>query len=235
MIIQDIKERTSKISYQGLVMMFVGLLFLFFAGLMFLFLGPIKPTIEYFLYKHPFAYLGILLPGLIAYILLAFFRTKINNMVLFILMPIVVVYFSFTISVTIVDKVSFQNGDNLFWMGAILTTPALIIFVAGIIGYFELVNLQKLSTLTFFLFIPFVLLVILNIFIRSSLMFNAITVIGILLISASSVFTINQIKKEQAFYQYATFKEMWKSGLFKAYDLFIDYVLLLSYILRFSK
>ena len=169
-------------------------------------------------------YIKFILIGQVALVLILSF--SLNNISIFAARSMFYLY-AFTNGI-VLSGITF-----IFDIRAILYALAITItlfLVTAVYGYFTTEDLTKYSKFLMGGLITIILVSILNIFLKISLIYWAITVVGIVIFSALIAYDINRIKN-LAIQNYNNVN-LEKIGIIGALNLYLDFINLFLYILR---
>ncbi|WP_426461167.1 MAG0110 family membrane protein [Mycoplasma hafezii] len=176
-------------------------------------------------------WIGFLIATLVVMILISFLQ-KMSTKALLASAPILIIYFGVSIGMGLF--LYLRDSNWTYVVLAVFVVPTLITFVFGLLGYFNLVNTTALSTLLVVLLITLIVLIIVSIFIPSqsgSRLENWISAIGTAIIIISIILNFWMIRKYADTVEFLGNKEIIRQGVFFGLQTFIQYAILIQYIM----
>ncbi|RIV16278.1 MAG0110 family membrane protein [Mycoplasmopsis gallopavonis] len=122
--------------------------------------------------------------------------------------------------------------SNSWKLLALLAAPALIMAIAGILGYFELVKIQAISVFAIILCLPLIGLLIASFFIYNATMDRLICSISLGILVLSSILNFWIIKKKADAMQFESSKEVIKEGIYWGTKCYVLYMEIAYYLIR---
>ncbi|EFF41666.1 hypothetical protein MALL_0677 [Mycoplasmopsis alligatoris A21JP2] len=122
---------------------------------------------------------------------------------------------------------------NLQWTFLLFAAPVVIMGIFGIIGYYELIDITKISRLSMVLGVVFLICVIVSFFIYGPSLHMLITVVGLILICLGTSIDFYVMRREFETAIYHDKKQMVKISVYFGIRLFFNYVMMLYYLIRF--
>ncbi|QIW62193.1 MAG0110 family membrane protein [Mycoplasmopsis gallinacea] len=114
----------------------------------------------------------------------------------------------------------------------ILFAPAILIFIFGLIGYFNLFDIRKLSILVGVLSVGLIISMIVSFFVLNSTLEIIIGIVGTIVISGITAVTWFTIRKEADMIQFESNKEIYTKGLYYGIVLYFNYWQIVIFLLR---
>ncbi|QGZ97909.1 hypothetical protein GE118_03815 [Mycoplasma sp. NEAQ87857] len=167
---------------------------------------------------------------LIATIFIIWFLNRMKLVGLIISFPIVLITLSSGIGILLNQYQYLNPNTDVVKLLGIMLIPAAIMLVAGILGTFNLVDMRAISIVSILLFVAFIIAFIVSFFVDRANWW--IAVIGVALLSITSIINWYIIRKEADLATYNTPKEVVTKALYFGINTFILYAQLLWYILE---
>ncbi|VEU70241.1 MAG0110 family membrane protein [Mycoplasmopsis glycophila] len=173
------------------------------------------------------------IPAAIIFILTIIFSYRLNRLSLpwlFVASVVFIIFFGFLIGVILGTQIQ-DIKQNAWKIVAILLAPVGIMFVMGILGYFELVDMRSIKVIASVLLFVFIILVIASFFIFSNKMEMVISAIAIAVLSLSTILQFYVMKKKAHEMKFAPNTTVWREGTYAGINLFLTYIQLVRFLL----
>ncbi|WP_408634340.1 MAG0110 family membrane protein [Mycoplasmopsis alligatoris] len=203
---------------------------MFFIGLLTFFYWATNSWFTETISKNPTAFLVVIIIGLISFFVVSIFGSRMNLFFLLLGFFFSVPFLAFLIGTSLAF---YLPNLNLQWTFLLFAAPVVIMGIFGIIGYYELIDITKISRLSMVLGVVFLICVIVSFFIYGPSLHMLITVVGLILICLGTSIDFYVMRREFETAIYHDKKQMVKISVYFGIRLFFNYVMMLYYLIRF--
>lgn len=247
-----ISSKKTQGQFYGLVFMFFALAFSVFVALTIsiyhsvfnAIVNGVDNAFTRFMKEKPFVVYGLVLGLFIAYFIVIWFLRKFSWKSLIFSYPVVVLFFSVMISMALVvysinpdwnrATTSYKNPPITVPL-VLMFAPMLVLFFLGVFSYYGLFDLTKLMRVSGFLLAVFLILTVIGIFAVGPVYGTinvAISIIGIAIISISTIYTFNRILTDSKNLAFFSKHEFIARAAGYGIELFISYANILWFLIR---